>query len=52
MFDGFEIFRILFGVRILTDCCYKNCYEVTVRAYGLSPLKPQRGRREKFPYAL
>ena len=36
------------GVRILTDCCYKNCYEVPVRAYGLSPLKPQRGRRENF----
>ena len=48
MFDGFEIFRLLFGVRILSDCCYKNCYEVPVRAYGLSPLKPQRGRRENF----
>ena len=36
------------GFRILSDCCYKNCYEVPVRAYGLSPLKPQRGRREKF----
>ena len=36
------------GFRILSDCCYKNCYEVPVRAYGLSPLKPQRGRRENF----
>ena len=48
MFDGYEFFRLLFGVRILSDCCYKNCYEVPVRAYGLSPLKPQRGRRENF----
>ena len=52
MFDDGESFRLLFGVRILPDYCYKNCYEVPVRAYGLSPLKPQRGRREKFPYAL
>ena len=43
-----NFFGSFFGVRILTDCCYKNCYEVTVRAYGLSPLKPQRGRRENF----
>ena len=48
MFDDCESFRLLFGVRILSDCCYKNCYEVPVRAYGLSPLKPQRGRRENF----
>ena len=48
MFDGYEFFRLLFGVRILSDCCYKNCYEVPVRAYGLSPLKPQRGRKENF----
>ena len=48
MFDGFEFFGSFLGVRILTDCCYKNCYEVPVRAYGLSPLKPQRGRRENF----
>ena len=43
-----NFFGSFLGVRILTDCCYKNCYEVPVRAYGLSPLKPQRGRRENF----